>query len=58
MQQVLAAHDIPSRILDLGITSYFGQGTSAHLQVLSKDRWTGLLLLSPLEDDRAEAPEN
>ena len=51
IQQLLAAHQIPSRILDIGITSYFGQGSSAVLQVLAKDQWNALLLLSPIEQE-------
>jgi hypothetical protein len=54
MQQVLAAHQIPSRVLDLGIASYFGAGSPTALQVLSEDRWEALLLLSPID----EAQEN
>ena len=50
MQQLLAAHDIPSRVVDIGIGFYCGQGSQAALQVLSQDRWTALLLLSPLEE--------
>lgn len=50
MQQILAAHNIPSRVLDIGIGFYCGQGSQAVLQVRSQDRWTALLLLSPPED--------
>ena len=50
MQQLLAAHDIPSRVVDIGIGFYCGQGSQAALQVLSQDRWTALLLLSPPEE--------
>lgn len=57
MQQVLAAHDIPSRILDTGITSYFGAGSPAMLQVRSQDQWTALLLLS-YPEEQAEASDN
>ena len=52
MQQLLAAHDIPTRIVDLGVKSYLGSGTPAALQVRSQDKWTALLLLSPLEDEQ------
>jgi Na+-translocating ferredoxin:NAD+ oxidoreductase RnfC subunit len=52
MQQLLAAHDIPTRIIDLGVKSYFGAGTPAALQVRSQDKWTALLLISPLEDEQ------
>jgi hypothetical protein len=51
MQQILAAHDIPSRILDAGISSYFGAGSPAVLQVRSEDQWTALLLLSSPEEE-------
>jgi hypothetical protein len=51
MQQILAAHDIPSRILDAGIASYFGAGSPAVLQVRSEDQWTALLLLSSPEEE-------
>jgi hypothetical protein len=52
MQQILAAHEIPSRILDLGMASYLGSGAFAALQVHPEDRWTALLLLSPVEDEQ------
>ncbi|HEY9876586.1 MAG TPA: hypothetical protein V6D12_24380 [Candidatus Obscuribacterales bacterium] len=58
MQQVLVAHQIPTRILDLGMTPYFGVGSPTALQVLSKDQWTALLLLSPIEEEQSEAQEN
>lgn len=58
IQQVLAAHEIPSRIVDLGISSYLGQGSPAALQVRSPDKWTALLLLSPPEEDQTAEPEN
>lgn len=53
MQEILAAHQIPSRIVDKGFVSYFGQGSSSYLQVLARDRWTALLLLSPVDEDQA-----
>lgn len=52
MQQLLAAHNIPTRILDLGITCYLGTGSPAALQVHPEDRWTSLLLLSPIEEEQ------
>lgn len=52
MQQLLAAHDIPSRILATGISSYFGAGSPATLQVRSEDQWTALLLLSSPEEEQ------
>lgn len=53
MYQILIAHDIPARIIDLGIMSYFGAGSPAALQVHLQNRWTALLLLSPLEETDA-----
>ena len=50
MQQILAAHDIPSRVLNVGAGIYCGEGSQAALQVRTKDQWTALLLLSPSED--------
>ncbi|MGG6297660.1 putative signal transducing protein [Leptolyngbya sp. AN02str] len=50
MQQLLAAHDIPSRVVNQGMP-HFGCGTPAALEVRASDRWTALLLLSPVEDD-------
>ncbi len=58
MQQVLAAHEIPSRIVDVGITSYFGAGSPAALQVRPQDQWTALLLLSSPEEEQAGASDN
>ncbi|MBE9189055.1 DUF2007 domain-containing protein [Gloeocapsopsis crepidinum LEGE 06123] len=51
MCQLLTAHDIPARIVDLGITSYFGSGSPAAVQVQAQDRWAALLLLSPIETE-------
>jgi hypothetical protein len=51
MQQLLAAHEIPSRVLDTGLGVYCGQGSQAALQVQPKDQWTSLLLLSPPEEE-------
>lgn len=50
MQQILASHDIPSRVLNIGAGIYSGEGSQAALQVRTKDQWTALLLLSPSED--------
>lgn len=50
-QQLLAAHDIPVRIIDLGMVSYFGAGSPAAIQVRPQDKWTALLLLCPLEEE-------
>ncbi len=57
MQQVLAAHQIPSRIIDLGMTSYLGAGSPAALQVQAADQWNALLLLSPVEEEPVEEDE-
>ena len=50
MQQILTAHQIQSRIIDLGSLPYLGLGSPAALQVQADDRWTATLLLSPIED--------
>jgi len=51
MQQLLSAQDIPVRVVYQGIASHFGCGTPAAVQVRPQDRWTALLLLSPVEDE-------
>ena len=51
MQQLLAAHQIPARIVDLGIASYLGAGSSTALQVLPEHQPTASLLISPVEDE-------
>lgn len=51
MEQILLAHDISARILDLGVRSYFGSGSPAALQVRSEDQWTALLLLSSPDEE-------
>jgi hypothetical protein len=51
MQQLLAAHHIPTRILDLGVKPWMGSACPAALQVRSQDRWTALLLLSPIDEE-------
>ncbi len=40
MQQLLAAYDIPSRIIDIGAGVYCGQGSQTTLQVPTPDHWT------------------
>ncbi len=52
MQELLATHNIPTRIIDLGVKSYLGAGTPAALQVRLQDNWAALLLLSPHEDEQ------
>ena len=51
MQQILEAHNIPSRVLNIGAGIYCGQGSQAALQVRLKDQWTARLLLSAPEDN-------
>ncbi|MGL5060505.1 MAG: hypothetical protein ACRC62_11050 [Microcoleus sp.] len=51
MEQILAAYQIPARIVDLGVASYLGAGSAAALQVLPQDRETALLLIGPIEKD-------
>lgn len=51
LQQMLVAHEIPARILDLGVAPYLGAGGPAALQVRPQDRWAALLLLSPVEEE-------
>jgi hypothetical protein len=51
MQQILAAHQIPARIVDLGVASYLGAGSATALQVLPEDRETALLLIAPIEKE-------
>ena len=55
MQQVLAAHEIPARVINLGAGSYMGMGSPAALQVRSEHQWTALLLLSPIEEEQESA---
>jgi len=54
MQQLLAAHQIPARIVDLGIASYLGAGSSTALQVLPEHQRTASLLISPIEEDNSQ----
>lgn len=51
MQQILAAYEIPSRVVDIGTGIYCGQGSQAALQVRLQDQWTALLLLSSPEEE-------
>lgn len=53
MQQVLMAHAIPTRIIDLGMSVCLGAGSPAALQVPVKDQWTALFLLSSVEEEQA-----
>jgi len=54
IQQILAAHQIPTRIVDLGIASYLGAGTATALQVLPEHQPTASLPISPIEEDRSQ----
>jgi hypothetical protein len=54
MQQMLIAHQIPVRVISQGIAPHFGCATPAALQVHVQDRWTALLLLSPIEEPAIE----
>lgn len=56
MQQILASHEIPARVVSLGATACFLAGETA-VQVLPQDQWTALLLLSPREEDLEDNPE-
>jgi hypothetical protein len=51
MQQVLMAHDLSARLIDLGIEPYMGQGSSAALQVHAEDEQAALLLLGALDGE-------
>ena len=54
MQQILAAHQIPTRIVDLGVASYLGAGSATALQVLPEHQPTASLLISPIEEDSSQ----
>lgn len=54
LQQMLAAHEIPARVVSQGIAAHFGCGVPADLQVRPQDRWTALLLLSPIDENLEE----
>lgn len=54
IEQILIAHDIPVQLIDLGMVAYFGSGSPAAVQVRVKDKWTALLLLSPLEEEQTD----
>lgn len=55
MQQLLAAHQIPARIVNQGLP-HFGCATPAAIEVRAEDQWTALLLLSPVEEGATEEP--
>jgi hypothetical protein len=56
MQQMLAAHEIPARVIQQGVLPHFGCNTPAALQVRRQDKWTALLLLSPIDDKDEQYP--
>ena len=51
MQQLLAAHQIPTRLVDLGLASYLGAGSATALQVLPEDQSVASFLLTPVEEE-------
>ncbi|AKG23087.1 DUF2007 domain-containing protein [Calothrix sp. 336/3] len=51
MEQILIAHDIPTRIIDLGVASYLGTASTTALQVPNHNEWTARLLLSAVEEE-------
>ena len=53
MQLLLAAHEIPARVVSQ-TAAHLGCGAAGALQVQPQDRWTALLLLSPVEEDSDE----
>lgn len=57
LQTMLAAHEIPTRIVNHGSLPHFGCGVPTALQVRLQDRWTALLLLSPIDENATEASE-
>lgn len=57
MQQMLAAHEIPARVVAQGVRAHFGDGTPAAVQVYPHDWWTALLLLSPIDEAEDVKPE-
>lgn len=54
LQQLLAAHEIPARVLSQGLAAHLGCGVPAALQVRPQDQWAALLLLSPMEEQLEE----
>ena len=50
MQQILAAHSIPSRILDLGVVAYLGGGSYTALQVHPEDLDIARHLTTPVDE--------
>ncbi len=54
MQQMLAVHEIPARVVSQGAAAHLGCGVPGALQVRPQDRWAALLLLSPIEENLEE----
>ena len=57
MQQLLAAHEIPARVVSQSV-AHLGSAVSGALQVRPQDRWTALLLLSPVEDNSNDSVDD
>lgn len=51
MQHMLEAHGIPTRVINNSPMPHFGCDPPAALQVRLQDRWTAMLLLSPIEEN-------
>lgn len=54
MQQLLAAYDIPCRLIETGAGVYCGLGRETALQVPAPEQWTALLLLSTPEEEKSD----
>lgn len=58
MQQMLAVHGIPARIVDWGAAPCLGAGSPTALQVRSHEYWDALLLLSPVDETSLDGKES
>lgn len=56
MEQILAAHEIPCRLVDWGIAPYFGSGSATAVQIQPSDQQRALELLTPLGEDEGDIP--
>lgn len=54
MQQILEAHSIPVRLLDLGLATYFGVGSLTALQVSQTEQQLAAALLDSIETEIEE----
>ncbi|HIK18510.1 MAG TPA: DUF2007 domain-containing protein [Leptolyngbyaceae cyanobacterium M33_DOE_097] len=54
LQQLLEAHQIPTRLVDLGVAPYFGMASPTALQVRLEDQQIALDLLSPIGREEEE----